>query len=123
MHCNDVILAGLCRGLLFRGLYKTIDITNRFVGEMVLKAVAAAEAAIGNAGGEAKFDLFFDEACDPAGSSTGDELMVVGGSGWAKRFADVSPITQALNSALTFQRIHVKQKWKPVVEQALAKLG
>ncbi len=120
---SDVILAGLCRGLLFRGLYKTIDITNRFAGKAVSQAVTTAEATIANAGGDPKFDLFFDEAVDPAASGSGDEIMVVDGAGGARRFADVSPITQSLNSAMTFQRIHVKPRWKSLVEQALAKIG
>jgi HD superfamily phosphohydrolase len=120
---SDVILAGLCRGLLFRGLYKTIDITNRFTGAAISQALAAAEAAIANAGGDPKFDLFFDEAVDPAASGSGDEIMVIDGSGGARRFADVSPITQSLNSAMTFRRIHVKPRWKSLVEQTLAKMG
>ncbi len=123
IHSSDAVLAGLCRGLLFRGLYKTVDVTNRFAGEKVGQAVAACEAAIANAGGEAKFDLFFDEACDPATSGTADEIMVVGGGGKARRFAEVSPIAQSLYSALTFQRIHVKEKWKGLVVETLGRIA
>jgi hypothetical protein len=49
--------------------------------------------------------------------------MVVDGSGEARPFAEVSPIMQSLNSAITVRRIHVKQQWKALVEQAIAKVG
>jgi HD superfamily phosphohydrolase len=120
--CSDAILAGLCRGLLFRGLYKTIDITDRFAEEEANRVVAAAEVAVANAGGEPKFDLFYDQASDHGGGG-GDGIMVVNGSGEARPFAEVSPIMQSLNSAITVRRIHVKQQWKALVEQAIAKVG
>jgi uncharacterized protein len=123
IHSNDAVLAGLCRGLLFRGLYKTVDVTNLFAGDKVMEAVAACETAIGNAGGEAKFDLFFDEARDPASIGTSDEIMVVGGAEKARAFAEVSPIAQSLYSALKFQRVHVKEKWKGLVVETLSKLS
>jgi hypothetical protein len=123
---SDPVLAGLCRGLLFRKLYKTIDLTHRFDEKSARLAAAKAERAIVQAGGEAKYDLFYDEPADTPyeayGLKTGEgveEIRVVDAGGAARRFGEISPMTQAMNRELMFRRIHVKAEWKTVVEKVI----
>jgi HD superfamily phosphohydrolase len=121
----DAVLASLCRGLLFRGLYKTIDLT-RWDPADVQAAVVAASEAIDRAGGESAYDLFYDEpadtpyeaynAADPNGSG---EIMVVDACGALAPFGSVSTITQSLNRELMFRRIHVRGKFRDVVVEAI----
>src|SRR3954447_19504580 len=61
---SDPVLAGLCNGLLFRKLYKTIDLTRVPDPLLARQAVQAAEQAIVAAGGEVAYAMFFDEASD-----------------------------------------------------------
>ncbi len=123
---SDAVLAGLCRGLLFRGLFKTIDLTHRMDEAGFREAIVKAESAVAAAGGEAKYDLFYDEAVDTPyetfdadGSGGASEIMVIDSGGKATRFAEMSPMSQALNRELSFRRIHVKAEWKEVVADAV----
>ncbi len=125
---DDAILAGLCRGLLFRDLYRTVDVTARGDSATVSRLVEKARTAILHAGGQPDYDLFYDEpadtpyeAYDPADAASANEIMVVESSGALRRFTEVSPITQSLNRELMFRRIHVKKHWKPLVLQTVAK--
>jgi HD superfamily phosphohydrolase len=122
----DPVLANLCRGLLFRGLYKTIDLTHRMNAEQAREAARKAETAITAAGGEAKYEMFYDEpadtpyeAYDPNTAGGTQEIMVINASGAATRFAEISPMSQSLNRELMFRRIHVKAEWREVVEKAI----
>jgi HD superfamily phosphohydrolase len=127
----DATLAGLCRGLLFRRLYKTIDLTNRCDGDQARKAFAAAFECVRAAGGDADYDLFYDEPSDtpyeayePETVDEAREVMVVDTSGKVAHFAKISPITQALNRQLMFRRIHFKAEWKSLVHGAVeAEIG
>jgi hypothetical protein len=125
----DPILASLCRGLLFRGLYKTIDLTHRVTAEQAREAVGRAEHAITQAGGEAKYELFYDEPADTPyetfdpktgiAAAGAPEITVINAAGTATRFAEMSPMSQSLNRELMFRRIHVKGEWKEVAEKAI----
>src|SRR3954462_12366792 len=53
---GDPTLASLCHGLLFRGLFKTIDLSH-LPGEPARTVLARAEQAVAAAGGEPKYDL------------------------------------------------------------------
>ena len=93
---DDVPLAALCRGLLFRRVYKTIDLTHLAGGDCGTDAalaivVAAARAAVAAAGGDPAYDLFYDEPADtpyeayspaPAGGGA-DEILVQDAAGQA----------------------------------------
>ena len=59
---SDEVLARLCRGLLFRGLYKTIDLSHVTDAEVARLLVAKAQAAVNAAGGEVSYDLFYDDS-------------------------------------------------------------
>ena len=111
----DATLNALCRGLLFRGLYKTIELTHR--ADPALARHAAAEVAdrVTAAGGDAAYDLFYDEPTDrpyATGGPKGDEVLVVGPAGTTQPFADASPLVQAMNHPLTFRRLHVNPRWR-----------
>ncbi|MGH7215457.1 MAG: hypothetical protein ACREIT_11895, partial [Tepidisphaeraceae bacterium] len=118
----DEILAGLCRGLLFRGLYKTIDLTHVADEAMVRERVAAAERAVAAAGGEPAYEMFYDEPADTPyevyradQDGVGTEILVRDAAGKLTPFAAISPMTQVLNRQLMFRRVHFAAKCKDVL--------
>ena len=133
MHCfktwtraDDAVLAGLCRGLLFRRLYKTFDLTHVHDPARVHSAVAAAERAVEAAGGDPRYDLFYDEPADtpyetydpePCGGGAGD-ILVLDRAGRLTPIGELSPLTRSLNKQLMFRRLHVAPQWKDVAERA-----
>lgn len=129
MHCfkvwtqsDDTTLAALCRGLLDRKLYKTIDLS--YLAESDAAALfVKAQAAVAQAGGDGGYDLFLDEPFDapqepwlttPAGTEPGD-ILVRDPSGRLTAFATLSPLAQAMNRQLMFRRIHVSAIWQNLV--------
>src|SRR5688572_19494633 len=132
LHCfkvwtrsMDTILASLCRGLMFRRVYKTIDLS-RVDAERVPVLVEAAEHAVHDAGGEPGYELFYDEPRNtpyevfadqlPADAS---EILVRENDGTLTPFGAISPLTGALNSQLMFRRLHVAGARRDVVERAM----
>lgn len=116
---DDAILARLCRGLLFRGLYKSIDITDRQDGPQVF--VRAAQAVL-DAGGDPEYDLFFDEPIDTpyainANVEKGIKVLMPDGS--LRDISQVSPMTEAMNRQLGFRRIHVADAYRDTVRKSL----
>src|SRR3954464_7450845 len=78
LHCfklwqssDDPALAGLCRGLLFRRVYKTIDLTHLADAGAAQRAADAATDAVAKAGGDAAYDLFYDEPSEAAYEANG----------------------------------------------------
>ena len=133
LHCfkiwsdsADKVLTGLCRGLLFRRLYKTIDLSRVEETGRAMALVAAAEAAVSSAGGEAGYALFFDEPADAPYQTYDADLPgaigipVVEPGGNVIDFAAVSPLSQSLNRQLMFRRLHVDETWKQTVLLALS---
>ena len=131
LHCfkvwqssDDPALAGLCRGLLFRRVYKTIDLTH--LGDAARRAADAATDGVAKAGGDAAYDLFFDEPSEAAYEPNGREpcrdaeIAVLRPDGSLTTLARISPLTDALNRHLTFRRLHVAAQWKDVAEKAAA---
>ena len=133
LHCfklwtkaDDPALAALCRGLLFRRLYKTFDFTQSPDVERVRAAVAAAEVAVAEAGGDAGYDLFYDEprdtpyeSYDPDPCGGAADILVLDRAGRLTPIASLSPLTQSLNRQLMFRRLHVAPQWKNVAEEAV----
>jgi HD superfamily phosphohydrolase len=123
----DGILAGLCRGLLFRRLYKTIDLTGQCDAVTARQAFKAAAVEVLEAGGDPDYDLFYDEPSDTpyetyrpeSGEDGANEVMVVDSAGKVAQFTDISPMTQALNRQLMFRRIHVKAERRDAVKTAV----
>jgi HD superfamily phosphohydrolase len=125
---DDPTLASLCRGLLYRKLYKTLDLTHEPDVRRVNDAVAAAEQAVRSAGGETAYEMFYDEPADtpyetfsPEEPDRADEIMVLERGGKLTPFASISPITKSLNQQLMFRRLHVSPPWKDVVAKELAR--
>jgi len=124
MHAEDTVLALLCRGLLFRRLFKTFDLT-RVAPAQATAAVAAAGDAITAAGGESAYEMFLDEPADTpyetyhADDSATGGIWVQDPAGKLTPFQDVSPISQALNKQLMFRRLHVSPGYKDAVGYVL----
>jgi hypothetical protein len=127
MHCfklwtnvEDPILASLCHGLLYRKLYKTIDLTHEPADQGALK-LAKAVQLLNDANAETSYELFYDEPADtPYQTEEGDEILVCTRQNQLVPFAQISPLSQSLNRQLTFRRIHVSQEWAERVRQVIA---
>lgn len=124
---DDAPLAALCKGLLFRRLFKTIDLSHLESDQIARQRVAAAERALEAAGGDPTYDLFYDEPADtpyeifhPDRCGAAGEILVRDPAGNATSFAALSPLTQALNRQLMFRRLHVAPQWKDLVALAIA---
>jgi hypothetical protein len=123
---SDATLAGLCRGLLFREVYKTIDLSHLDSAEATGR-VAAAERAIDAAGGEAAYDVFFDEPGDspyeasyePEQCPEGKGIFVVSDSGETAELSGKSPLPAALHRRLAFRRLHVRGVWVEAARRAV----
>jgi len=132
LHCfkiwkdsTDAVLAGLCRGLLYRRLYKSIDLTAIEDPRLIDSQLQKATDAVSQAGGDAAYDLFFDQPSDtpyetqwPA-DPAGDEILVRNPSGQLIAFGAISPLSTALNRQLTFRRLHVAEPYRDAVNQAI----
>jgi hypothetical protein len=125
MSADDAPLAGLCRGILNRRLFKTLDISH--LSDVDAKAAfARAQQAVAAAGGDSGYDLFFDQPHDApderfksAHASAADgEILVIDPSGKLAPFARLSPLPQAMNRQLVFHRIHVAPEWRDVAAAA-----
>ena len=131
----DAPLAAVCRGLLFRNVYKTIDLGHLGNVDDRGPAVAAhgrAAEAVRAAGGDPTHDLFFDEVAntpyevyepapgDPDGQvGEGKEILVLTPQGKRVPFGQVSPMSLALGKQLTFRRLHVAPQYKEAAERAV----
>ena len=136
LHCfklwtdaSDPVLANLCRGLLYRKLYKTIDLSRCNDIDCVQKIVTVAEDVVRQGGGEPAYDLFYDEIAntpyekyDPSSADGKGEILVQDVDGRIKGFATISPIVEALNQQLMFRRLHVAANWKDRVMKAVLPL-
>jgi HD superfamily phosphohydrolase len=125
---SDAILAELCHGLLFRELFKAIDLS-RIEDPAEARLVAqAVEHAISAAGGEAPYEFFYDEPSETAYQSDAtshpadEQILVREDDGKLRDLASVSPITGAMERQLMFRRIHVAPRWRDLASQTVARL-
>jgi HD superfamily phosphohydrolase len=122
---DDPLLAGLCRGLLFRKLFKTIDLSREPHATVAKRAVETAERAVTAAGGDPSYEMFFDEASDApyerygAEDATGSEILVLEPNGALVEFAKVSPMAVAMDQQLVFRRLHVSSQHRDVADRAV----
>lgn len=120
---EDRALAMLSRGLLFRKLFKSIDVTHYHEPNQAF--VQAAQAVL-SAGGDPEYDLFFDEPVDtpyPLDTEEGTSekgIKVLQRDGSLRDITQVSPMTGSLNRQLGFKRIHVNEIYRDVAEKAVA---
>jgi HD superfamily phosphohydrolase len=127
-HASDAMLASLCRGLLNRNVYKTIDLS-RFGDPLVARsALTAAQRALGEAGADVSYEIFYDQPADtpywmdaPRGEVEGaeTEILVSNQENVAVPFGTLSPLSRALNRELMFRRIHVAPQWRPLIQDAI----
>ena len=126
MHSDDVSLAMLCRGLLYRRLFKTVDLTQLRADIAVADLVGMAEQVIQKKGGDPRYDLFYDEPNEPSpadGSSqcgSAEDIAVRGPDGRITPFATLSPLTRALDQQLMFRRLHVSDAYIDIVRDVVA---
>ena len=128
---DDAPLAGLCKGLLYRRLFKTVDLTHVNSAGQATAVVSSAGRAVEIAGGDAIYDLFYDQPSDTpyekdglnACGASGGDILVIDPAGSAKSVGSLSPFTQALNRQLMFRRLHVAEQWKERVISAVQSHG
>lgn len=123
-NADDPVLAALCRGLLFRGLFKTIDLTRVTDAATAAHIVSDVSAAITAAGGEPAYEMFFDEPADTpyqtddAGEPVlGNGITVREPDGSLVNLARISPLPEALNKQLVFRRLHVAPQWRETADR------
>ncbi|HEX8340502.1 MAG TPA: HD domain-containing protein [Tepidisphaeraceae bacterium] len=121
---DDETLARLCHGLLYRRLFKTIDLTRVEDPSRIDRAVAAAASAIEKAGGEPAYAFFYDNPADTpykAGTTAAvREILICEPNGRVGTLADASPFIGSFLQQLTFRRIHVDEAYRDVVEKAVS---
>lgn len=116
---EDQPLAQLCRGLLFRKLFKVIDVSDR-EPEQVRAIYGEAKRCIDREGGDSDYDIFLDEpSAEDANFDQSSGLFVRDSSGKVSDFAHRSPLVSAMNKQLVFRRIHVKESLRPLVIRCL----
>jgi len=130
MHCfklwadaDEPILAALCRGLLYRGLFKTIDLS-RFTDKAEIEAIVnVVSEAIAKQGGEPSYEMFYDEPSDtpyeayqPDSIEATSGILVKERDGTLKEFSMISPLVGALNRQLWFRRLHVAPQWRDLAQ-------
>lgn len=117
---TDALLASLCRGLLYRRVFKTIELSH-LDPDAAMAAAKRAETAMVSAGADPAYELFYDEPSstpyemfDPKDAGGGKEILVQDAQGRLTPLGQVSPMTQALNRQLMFRRLHIAPQWKQV---------
>jgi uncharacterized protein len=121
---NDPVLAQLCHGLLYRRLYKTIDLTPIDDPAKLQSAIDRATQAVTTAGGDPDYHLFYDEPRDTPyeiydGQDPACDIPIQTRDGQLTSFAALSPLTPALSRQLMFRRIHVAAEYRAMVESAI----
>lgn len=137
MHCfkvwtksSDAPLASLCHGILYRKLYKTIDLSHIEDQIAAAKLVMNAVEAVQRAGGDADYDLFCDEPVDTPyepydrdAASPAESILIREMSGKLCELSTLSSLPDALNRRLMFRRVHVAAAYKEVVANAIGSRG
>jgi hypothetical protein len=121
----------LCRGLLFRRLYKVIDLSH-LEEDQAQEAFALARGLVERQGGDVDYDLFLDEPADtpyiqdgPGGGAfcPSDGILMRDAQGRTHAFSSTSPLVTALNRQLMFRRLHLIESMRAVVEGELRTAG
>jgi hypothetical protein len=122
---DDATLASLCRGILYRRLFKTIELTHITEADRLQEIVARATNAIDSAGGESDYAMFYDAPANTPyqsftdGPEAASEILIEAGDGTTKTLAQTSPFIASLQQQLQFRRIHVDEQWRDVVLEAI----
>jgi HD superfamily phosphohydrolase len=133
-HGPDVILAALCRGLLSRRVFKTIDLSRFTDPKDARSAQTAVERMIAERGGEPGYEMFVDQPSgagyefEPTqtpddGSTFGDnDILVRDDAGRLTSFGQVSPISRVLNHQLVYRRLHIAPQWRDAAVKILRQM-
>jgi HD superfamily phosphohydrolase len=123
---DDEVLGRLCRGLLDRKLYKTIELPLEWEAAKAAAALAEAVDEVRKLGGDPDYDLFYDEPTntpyeafgeeDPSGAA---EIYVRLSDQSTARLTDCSSFARALIGKLSFRRIHIWDNWRDAVVSRL----
>lgn len=114
-HSPDATLCRLCRGLLHRDLFKSIDLEHH---ENPAQAFRAAQEAVVKAGGDAIYSIFYDEPANAPYATGTQSILIARPDGTTRDFAEVSPFVQGLDTRLTFHRIHVDAPYLETAAEA-----
>jgi HD superfamily phosphohydrolase len=121
---DDATLASLCRGLLDRRLFKTIDLSRLRDAQAARLIAQDVAGAIASAGGEPAYEMFYDEPADtpyemytPSDTEAKSEIMVREPDGKLVELSTISPLPAALNQELSFRRLHVSGEWREIAEK------
>ncbi|MDP9175414.1 MAG: HD domain-containing protein [Planctomycetota bacterium] len=125
---EDKVLSGLCAGLLYRRLFRTIDLSAIIDPAQEKRVLDAAEKSVVDAGGDVAYDMFYDQPADTPyeiydGQSVAADILVCDPTGRLASFATISPLTQALSRQLMFRRLHVSPAYSAGVREAIARAG
>ena len=110
----DATLAELCRGLLYRRLFKTIELSADADAVAVTRAVDDATDAVTRAGGDPAYGLFYDEVRSTPYemADAGREISVSDASGRLRPLSAVSGFAVALGRPLVLRRLHVAEAYR-----------
>ena len=125
----SAVLAGLCKGLLFRKVFKTIDLSRFEDPRDARSAITAVERHIAEKGGEVGYEMFVDQPSG-AGYETfgGDhaessEILVRAADGSLTPFGQVSPLSGVLNRQLLYRRLHIAPQWRDAAAQIVRNIN
>lgn len=135
LHCfkiwanePDAVLARLSRGLLFRELYKTIDLPETLESHQIEALIANLRDRVAAAGGDGDYDLFYDQPNDTpydvaeVDRSGAREIVVLEESGEVVPLTRLSRLPEALNRQLQFKRLHVAGQWHHLAEKLVCEV-
>ena len=137
MHCfklwtraEDATLASLCRGLLYRKLYKSIDLPIEDQ-KQAAEIIQVAQKTVAESGGDPAYDLFVDEPSETAFNSPQPEpdktddgpeeeqIQVITNTQQVTPLNQHSPLPDTLNKRLRFKRLHILPVWRERVLKAI----
>jgi hypothetical protein len=123
-HGPDPVLANLCRGLLFRRVFKTIDLSSFADPKDARSAITAVERYVADAGGEVGYEMFYDQPAgagyesfaagdgDDGGPEASEILVRADGEGPLTPLGAISPMSRLLNRQLMYRRLHIAPPWR-----------
>jgi HD superfamily phosphohydrolase len=132
-HGPDAVLAALCRGLLYRRVFKTIDLSRFEDPKDARAAITAVERYVAESGGEPGYEMFVDQASGSgyetfaggAGDECGgeSEILVRDRDGRPVPFGTVSPLSGVLSRQLMFRRLHIAAPWRDRAVEIVNSMG
>jgi len=124
LHCfklwqssDDPLLSRLCTGLLYRRLYKSVDVSHISDARRMEEVLSVCADVITKAGGEEAYELFFDQPADTPYQTDEEapEILIQDEMGKLRSFTSISPLTRVLKEQLMFHRIHCAPEWREMV--------